>query len=843
MNKILLIDSNSLINKAYHAMPPLMNKKGEPTGAVYGFLSMLIKLIDEINPTHIVAAFDLKAPTFRHKIYADYKAGRRPMPEDLVVQVPMLKKVLGVLGIKICELAGYEADDILGTLSVRFADQTYVVSGDKDTLQLVSDNNEVWFAKKGISDVNKVTLDKMKQANFMPYQVIEYKALAGDGSDNIKGVKGVGEKSAKDLLDKYKDLDGIYNHIDEIKGKLQEKLITDKESAYFSRQLATIDTNCPIECTLDDAKFIYPFNQTQLAMLNELEFTTLIPRFKFEENQTDIKQDREIAVYEVGEVEQFDGILAKIKDIIAIDFSTLCFSLDNSACYKLKVSEDLFQEGLTYDYAINALKNIAKNPKIKKIVYDAKNILHELKEYRFELENYFDILLAGYIIKSKNFKSMTDLFGDFNYILKDNSAMMFDIYNEELSLLQEQNLIDLYENVELPLQKVLFSMEQNGVCIDSDKLNELGESFSSELSDLTMEIYNLVGFEFNINSPKQLGEVLFVKLGLKNAKKTKTGYSTGEEVLNKLVGEHPIIELILRYRKISKLNSTYIEGMRGLISGGKIHTTYQQTVTTTGRLSSTNPNLQNIPTRDSEGSKIRAMFVASKGNVLISADYSQIELRLLAHFAGDDRLINSYFEETDIHKKTASEIFGVKPDEVTGEMRRNAKAVNFGIIYGISGFGLANNLEIPRYKAQEYIDRYFATYPKVKEYMNKNVDFARENGYVLTLFNRRRYIPEIKSSNYQLRSFGERASMNMPLQGTAADLIKVAMINVYNRLQKEGIGAKLILQIHDELILDCPISEKEKAKQILKEEMEGVAELKVPLIADVGEGENWQKCK
>ena len=842
MNRIILIDGNSLINKAYYAMPTLMNKKGVPTGAVYGFLSMLNKMIEEIEPTHIVTAFDLKAPTFRHKKYSEYKAGRRPMPEDLAVQIPLLKEVLTSLGVKICQLEGYEADDILGTLSKRFNDKTYVISGDKDTLQLVSDSTEVWFAKKGITDVNKVTLDKMKTANFMPWQVIEYKALAGDSSDNIKGVAGVGEKTARELLEKYQSIDGVYEHIDEIKGKLKEKLELDKDSAYFSRELATIFTEVPIDCTLDDATFNYPFRAQQVEILQELEFTSLISRFKVE-GEIAVKEEVVCEEEIVKDSKKLQEVLSKCEESIAIMIDKeISFALGKEKYYTLEVSEDLFSEGLTFDETINLLKPILENEKIEKVVYEAKETKRLLSAYNVELVNFYDVLLAGYVINSKNYKTIVDLFSDFGYTTV-NVATYYVIMQKQKEEMQKQNLSSLYYDVELPLVNVLYSMEKEGVTVDINILNKLGESFSTELDMLTKEIYALVGEPFNINSPKQLGDVLFIKLGLKSGKKTKTGYSTGEEVLNKLLGTHPIIELILRYRKIAKLNSTYIEGMRGLVKGGKIHTTYQQTVTTTGRLSSTNPNLQNIPTRDSEGSKIREMFTASNGGYLVSADYSQIELRLLAHYAGDEKLIEAYNEEADIHARTASEIFGVNIKDVTKQMRRDAKAVNFGIIYGISGFGLASNLEIPRYKAQEYIDKYFETYPKVKEYMDKNVKFAKENGYVLTMLNRRRYIPEISSSNYQLRSFGERAAMNMPLQGSAADLIKLAMIGVYNRLNKEGLKAKLILQIHDELIIDCPKEEKETVKRILKEEMEGVAKLRVPLIADVGEGENWQQCK
>lgn len=842
MNRIILIDGNSLINKAYYAMPTLMNKKGVPTGAVYGFLSMLNKMIEEIEPTHIVTAFDLKASTFRHKKYSEYKAGRRPMPEDLAVQIPLLKEVLTSFGVKICQLEGYEADDILGTLSKRFNDKTYVISGDKDTLQLVSESTEVWFAKKGITDVNKVTLDKMKTANFMPWQVIEYKALAGDSSDNIKGVAGVGEKTARELLEKYQSIDGVYEHIDEIKGKLKEKLELDKDSAYFSRELATIFTEVPIDCTLDDAKFNYPFKAQQVEILQELEFTSLISRFKVE-GEIAVKEEVVCEEEIVKDSKKLQEVLSKCEESVAIRIDKeISFALGKEKYYTLEVSEDLFSEGLTFDETINLLKPILENKKIEKVVYEAKETKRLLSAYNVELVNFYDVLLAGYVINSKNNKTIVDLFSDFGYTTV-NVATYYVIMQKQKEEMQKQNLSSLYYDVELPLVNVLYSMEKEGVTVDINILNKLGESFSAELDMLTKEIYALVGEPFNINSPKQLGDVLFIKLGLKSGKKTKTGYSTGEEVLNKLVGTHPIIELILRYRKIAKLNSTYIEGMRGLVKGGKIHTTYQQTVTTTGRLSSTNPNLQNIPTRDSEGSKIREMFTASNGGYLVSADYSQIELRLLAHYAGDEKLIEAYNEEADIHARTASEIFGVNIKDVTKQMRRDAKAVNFGIIYGISGFGLASNLEIPRYKAQEYIDRYFETYPKVKEYMDKNVKFAKENGYVLTMLNRRRYIPEISSSNYQLRSFGERAAMNMPLQGSAADLIKLAMIGVYNRLNKEGLKAKLILQIHDELIIDCPKEEKETVKRILKEEMEGVAKLRVPLIADVGEGENWQQCK
>ena len=841
MNKIVLIDGNSLINRAYYAMPKLINKQGKPTGAVYGFLSMLIKLIDEIEPTHIAVAFDLKAPTFRHKMYDEYKAGRHPMPEDLVEQMPLLKEVLKCLNIKICELAGYEADDILGTLSCRFSDKTFIISGDKDILQLVSSSTEVWLAKKGITDMDKVTLSGMQLEGFLPHQVIEYKGLAGDSSDNIKGVKGIGEKTARNLLNEYKSIDGIYENIDKIKGKVHDNLVNDKESAYFSKKLATIYTEVPIDCTIDETKFIYPFNEKQLEMLNELEFTSLISRMKFE-NIPD-KKDKEIVVKSIQSIQELNKVLSKTADCISMDFSdNITISIDSNICYSISIIEDLFNEGLTYDEFISSLKPIFEDNTIKKILVGVKNLMHKLKDYNVKLNNYFDLLLAGYIIKSKNFTSIEELFNDFN-ILSPNSAKMFDLYDIELECLQCENLVGLYDDIEMPLQKILYDMECQGVTIDTSILNRLGKEFVNELTTLTEQIFELAGESFNINSPKQLGVILFEKLGLKAVKKTKTGYSTSEEVLLKLVGKHPIIELILRYRKIAKLNSTYIEGMRGLVEGGKIHTTYEQTVTKTGRLSSTNPNLQNIPARDSEGSKIREMFVASDGCILLSADYSQIELRLLAHCSQDENLIKAYNSEADIHSKTASEIFAVNTKDVTPEMRRSAKAVNFGIIYGISGFGLATNLSIPVYVAQNYIDRYFVTYPKVKEYMQSNVNFAKENGYVLTLFNRRRYIAEIMSSNYQVRSFGERAAMNMPLQGSAADLIKMATINVYNRLNKENLKAKLILQIHDELIVDTPLEEVDKVRKILKEEMEGVAKLDVPLIVDIGEGRTWLECK
>ncbi len=841
MNKIVLIDGNSLINRAYYAMPKLINKAGKPTGAVYGFLSMLIKLVDEIEPTHIAVAFDLKAPTFRHKMYDEYKAGRHPMPEDLVEQMPLLKEVLASLNIKICELAGYEADDILGTLSVRFPDQTYIISGDKDILQLVSKSTEVWLAKKGITDMDKVTLAGMQLEGFLPHQVIEYKGLAGDNSDNIKGVRGIGEKTARNLLNEYKDIDGIYENIDKIKGKVHDNLVADKESAYFSKKLATIYTEVPIDCTLEDTKFIYPFNEKQLQKLNELEFSSLISRMKFE--NVEMVEEKQVELKTIENIQELQKVLSKTTDCIAINFdNSITFSLNNEVSYSVSIIEDLFNEGLTYDELISCLKPILEDKSVKKILFGAKDLMHKLSGYNVNINNYFDLLLAGYIIKSKNFTSVEELFSDFN-IINPNSAKMFDLYKIELDNLNNENLVSLYEDVEMPLQKILFDMESQGVSIDTTILNRLGEEFVKELASLTDQIFELAGENFNINSPKQLGVILFEKLGLKTVKKTKTGYSTSEEVLLKLEGKHPIIELILRYRKIAKLNSTYIEGMRGLVEGGKIHTTYEQTVTKTGRLSSTNPNLQNIPARDSEGSKIREMFVASEGNTLLSADYSQIELRLLAHCSGDENLIKAYNSEADIHAKTASEIFAVDSKDVTPEMRRSAKAVNFGIIYGISGFGLATNLSIPVYVAQNYIDRYFVTYPKVKEYMESNVKFAKENGYVLTLFNRRRYIAEIMSSNYQVRSFGERAAMNMPLQGSAADLIKMATINVYNRLIRENLKAKLILQIHDELIIDTPLNEVDEVKKILKEEMEGVAKLDVPLIVDIGEGRTWLECK
>lgn len=851
MDRLILLDSNSLINRAYYALPNLTNHDGQYTGAIFGYMNMLIKIFDTYKPTHVIATFDRKAPTFRKSMYDGYKATRKPMPHELASQLAPLKEILAAMNIPILEMDGYEADDIIGTLAKKYSAKTFIVTGDKDSLQLIDDTTTVLLTKKGISEIAYYDEPALKSEGLVPSQIIDLKSLMGDSSDNIPGVAGVGEKTAKDLLAKYSTLDGVYAHIDEIKGKLQEKLISGKEMAYLSYDLATINVNSPIEFDdLEKARLNATFSGEVKALLKKLELTKIIDRLNFDSSEASAVA--EIFIPKSQDIDTLEGLSEVLSKIIlngkfAFSLSgRITISVDDE-CFNIVIADNLLGEGINYGDFLDACKNVFENEKIVKTCFDYKNNLHVLDKDGITLrgvEN--DTLLKAYLIDAnRNYKSEQELFNAYNLPEGEESALIAYLDGILDREMQERGLVDLYKNVELPLVEVLFDMEKEGFRIDLDILNELNDKYSKELDSLIRQIIELAGKPFNVNSTKQLASVLFEDLGLKSGKKTKTGYSTNVEVLNSIKNQHPIIPLILRQREIAKLKSTYLDGMLPLIdSKHKIHTIFKQTVTATGRLSSTEPNLQNIPIRKAEGKQIRKMFIASEGNELVCADYSQIELRLMAQFSGDETMLHAFNNNVDIHATTASKVFGVPLEMVTADMRRQAKAVNFGIIYGISDFGLSEDLGIPVYKARDFIAGYFATYPKVKEYMEKCVEVAKEKGYVTTYLNRRREIPELKSSNYNLRNFGERVAMNMPLQGSASDIIKVAMLRVSKALKDSGFKAKLIMQVHDELIIDSPVEESEKVKKLLVESMENITtDFSLKLVADCSAGKSWLEAK
>lgn len=851
MDRLILLDSNSLINRAYYALPNLTNHDGQYTGAIFGYMNMLIKIFDTYKPTHVIATFDRKAPTFRKSMYDGYKATRKPMPHELASQLAPLKEILAAMNIPILEMDGYEADDIIGTLAKKYSAKTFIVTGDKDSLQLIDDTTTVLLTKKGISEIAYYDEPALKSEGLVPSQIIDLKSLMGDSSDNIPGVAGVGEKTAKDLLAKYSTLDGVYAHIDEIKGKLQEKLISGKEMAYLSYDLATINVNSPIEFDdLEKARLNATFSGEVKALLKKLELTKIIDRLNFDSSEGSAVA--EIFIPKSQDIDTLEGLSEVLSKIIlngkfAFSLSgRITISVDDE-CFNIVIADNLLGEGINYGDFLDACKNVFENEKIVKTCFDYKNNLHVLDKDGITLrgvEN--DTLLKAYLIDAnRNYKSEQELFNAYNLPEGEESALIAYLDGILDREMQERGLVDLYKNVELPLVEVLFDMEKEGFRIDLDILNELNDKYSKELDSLIRQIIELAGKPFNVNSTKQLASVLFEDLGLKSGKKTKTGYSTNVEVLNSIKNQHPIIPLILRQREIAKLKSTYLDGMLPLIdSKHKIHTIFKQTVTATGRLSSTEPNLQNIPIRKAEGKQIRKMFIASEGNELVCADYSQIELRLIAQFSGDETMLHAFNNNVDIHATTASKVFGVPLEMVTADMRRQAKAVNFGIIYGISDFGLSEDLGIPVYKARDFIAGYFATYPKVKEYMEKCVEVAKEKGYVTTYLNRRREIPELKSSNYNLRNFGERVAMNMPLQGSASDIIKVAMLRVSKALKDGGFKAKLIMQVHDELIIDSPVEESEKVKKLLVESMENITtDFSLKLVADCSAGKSWLEAK
>ncbi len=842
MKKLLLIDGNSIVNRAFYAMPNLTSSKGICTGGIFGFIKMLSKLIKEEKPTHIACAFDLKAPTFRHKEYSEYKAGRHPMPEELVQQIPLLKELLVKMNIAIYSLEGYEADDILGTLSLNFDGDTIIVSGDKDILQLSSEHTTVYHTKKGITDVIKYTPALLKEEGIRePINITDLKGLMGDSSDNLKGVAGVGKVTATNLISEYGDLDNIYSHIDEIKGKLQEKLINGKEDAYITKKLATIYREVPIQYTESDLEFKGTLSDDAYRALINFDFKNVEDMFDFNREQvkSEVVRHNIISLADNDELMNALKVVENTKKLCFIYDEKLSFSVDGINEYIIKEAEDLLSITIDEDYALEQISSYLNREDISVLVFDLKSMYHSLDRF-VDCFKADDLLLLSYVADVSRHKTeLKPLLEGYGLDASAPACSVLQLFDLLQSQTKEEGSYSVYTNIEIPLVKVLYSMEKIGFRVDIDMIDNLNDIYDDKIALLEREIYNLAGTRFNINSPKQLGEILFDKLGLPGGKKK----STSADVLEKLVYINPIVPLILEYRKIAKLRSTYIIGIKKqLDNSSRLHTIFKQALTTTGRLSSTEPNLQNIPVRTAEGKEIRKAFIASNGNKLVVSDYSQIELRLMAHMSGDERMIRDFQTNKDIHSATASAVFGVDIEDVTKEMRRKAKAVNFGIIYGISDFGLSEDIGCSVGEAREFIKKYFETYPKVKEFMDGTVQKAKECGYVQTIFGRRRIIPELNSSVYNMRMFGERAAMNMPLQGTASDIIKLAMIKVFDSL-KEIPDAHLILQVHDELIVDCPEKYVNEVANIVKHSMESIVELKVPLIAETGSALNWLEAK
>ena len=845
--KLLLLDSNSLINRAFYALPNLRDRSGRYTGALYGFVSMLSSLIKSEKPTHIAAAFDVHQPTFRHLKYDGYKATRHPMPDELRVQVPAMKELLGAMGITVVELPGFEADDVIGTLATKSPIPTVIVSGDKDVLQLVSDKTTVLHTKRGISDVIRYTPEVLSEEGLTPRGIVELKALMGDHSDNIPGVLGVGEKTAKDLVMRYGSLENLYDHLDEIKGKLHEKLLDGKESAEFSRWLATIEINAPVPCSQDlsEYRFSQPLPYASKRLMEGYDFKKLIDRFSFAEPIEEDLKAPDVVRVDVSDEKGLDEILEEcekkgtISFFVSEDRVDIASSSEKNAV--VRYAYDLFGESLTLETILHKILTVVRKEGMQVVCFDLKENyrLFELEEK--DLFSAQDVMLMAYISDcGECYERPVELlrrYGLHEEMIASGLLLLSDVLTKKMKQAKSDAV---YTEIELPLVPVLYQMENTGFRVDRTTLDALTERYSAELDLVQKKIFALAGKSFNINSPKQLGDVLFDDLGLPSGKKR----STNADVLTSLEDAHPIVSEILRYRTLSKLISVYLIGMKTMIdSKGRIHTVFHQALTATGRLSSSEPNLQNIPVREAEGREIRGAFVPSEGNLLVSADYSQIELRLLADFCGDQSLIDAFNRGMDIHAATAAKVFGVPEDAVTAKMRRDAKAVNFGIIYGISDFGLSKNVGCTVKEAHDFIEKYLATYPKIKEYMLSSVAFAKENGYVKTAMGRIRNLPELQSSNYSVRSFGERAAMNMPLQGTAADIIKLAMIRVSKAVKAAGLHAKLILQVHDELILDCPKEEADAVSEILRREMEGVMTLKVPLSVNVAAGATWKEAK
>lgn len=883
MKKLLILDSNSIINRAFYGIRALSAADGTPTNAIYGFLNILTKLINEQQPDYLCAAFDLKAPTFRHKMYDGYKAQRKPMPNELAAQMPIAKDILRAMGVTIFEKEGFEADDIIGTVSRICGEndtECFIATGDKDDLQLAGNGTKVILTVTRMGQNETTVYDEnavRERYHVSPHEFIDVKALMGDPSDNIPGVKGIGEKTAMSLVEKYHSIEYIYDNIDsiDVKGKMLENLKNGRDMAFLSKQLAEIDTSVPMEFDMEECGFDGGFKSSPelYGILKRLELNSIIKRLALTPSdeseiqpETDIFKDA--VCTEINSAKELKAALSSAGDEISLilDFSGeslagAAFAAGNNAYFTAP--------SVTGAELSETLKPFLENEEVKKNVCDIKDSIVRLSGITEINGIAFDASVAAYLINpSRKDFSVNALCEDFlgasvpvreekqlsllddepnedNKSLALQAAALNALTKKLKEKIKENNQEQLYYEVELPLISVLAHMQINGFMVDKSELESFSAMLSAKIDALTKEIYFLADEEFNINSPKQLGVVLFEKLALKPAKKTKTGYSTNADALEKLKDKHPIIGFLMQYRQYTKLKSTYCDGLVPLINSEthRIHSSFNQTVTVTGRISSTEPNMQNIPTRTELGREIRKMFVAKDGYTLVDADYSQIELRVLAHMADDETMINAFRNNEDIHAVTASQVLGIPLNEITKEQRSSAKAVNFGIVYGIGEFSLSQDLGISVKEAKAYIDSYLEKYHGVRKYMERVKKEAKENGYVTTMMNRIRYIPELKSSNYNVRQFGERAAMNTPVQGSAADIIKLAMVRVDNRLISEKMKSRLILQVHDELIVEAHNDETEKVKKILKEEMENAVQLKVPLIVDMAEGHSWYETK
>ena len=868
--KIVLIDGHSILNRAFYGVPDLTNADGLHTNAVYGFLNIMFKILDQEKPEYLTVAFDVHAPTFRHEMFEEYKGTRKPMAEELRQQVPVIKEVLQAMGVKIIEKAGLEADDILGTISrmsERRGLEVSVISGDRDLLQLATEHVKIRIpkTKKGQTEIEDYYAeDVLNVYQVTPTEFIDLKALMGDTSDNIPGLPGVGEKTATKIITEYHSIENAHEHASELKPPRASKAIIEHwDLAVLSKTLATIKLDAEIDYEFADAKLGNLYTDEAYVYFQKLQFKNLLGRFETSELSNKIedafetitnKEKAEQIFTDATKAERVGIALCKnTEDVLPLfadlaEFAGIALCCSDEHVYYIKTGNDISSAWLKEQ----TVQLVEKNECC--IFFDVKNAMGELGS--LPVSHCFDGTIAAYLLNPlKSDYTGEDVARErLNLLIEDklpdDSKACYEAYTgwKAAPILQEQlkknNMWELFVDVEMPLVETLYDMEQCGVRVEADELKAYGEKLGVRIHELEQEIYEEAGEIFNINSPKQLGVILFEKMGLQGGRKTKTGYSTAADVLEKLAPEYPIVAKILEYRQMAKLKSTYADGLAGFIQAdGRIHGKFHQTITATGRLSSAEPNLQNIPVRMELGRLIRKVFIPADGFVFVDADYSQIELRILAHCSGDDMLINAYRQAQDIHRITASQVFHVPFDEVTDLQRRNAKAVNFGIVYGISSFGLSQDLSISRKEAAEYIDQYFLTYPGIKTFLDNTVASAREHGYVETLFGRRRPMPELKSSNYMQRSFGERVAMNAPIQGTAADIIKVAMIGVSRRLKEKQMKSRLVLQVHDELLIETYIPELEQVEEILKEEMERAADLKVPLLVDMHTGNNWYEAK
>lgn len=868
--KIVLIDGHSILNRAFYGLPDLTNSEGLHTNAVYGFLTILFKILEEETPEYLTVAFDVHAPTFRHEMYAEYKGTRKPMAEELRQQVPVMKEVLKAMGIKTIECAGLEADDLIGTLSARCEKEgmeVSVISGDRDLLQLATDHVKIRIPKtrQGRTEVEDYyAADVKERYQVTPSEFIDLKALMGDSSDNIPGVPGIGEKTAAKIIVKYHSIENAHAHADELKPPRAANAMKEHwDLAVMSKELATINVNAEFPYELAEAKLENIYTEEAYAWFQKLQFKNLLSRFdvkapsnKIEDSFHEIRNRKEAeAVFEKADgaacigaciFKNKEEVLPLFADQAQIGGIGISFSKEDHYC--IRTGPDL-----QISWLLEQLSRVAAGAE-RFAIFDLKSQLDNLKIQK--KENCFDVTVAAYLLNplKSNY--------DYEDVAREQLGLVIEEKSEEyvkvcyeaytafaasrilLDKLKETGMEELFTKIEMPLVFALYHMEKNGVRVNSDALKEYGDQLAVHIRALEKEIYEEAGETFNINSPKQLGVILFEKMQIPGGKKTKTGYSTAADVLEKLAPDHPIVSKILEYRQYAKLKSTYADGLVAYIGpDGRIHGKFNQTITATGRISSTEPNLQNIPVRTELGRMIRKVFVPEEGYVFVDADYSQIELRVLAHCSGDAHLIEAYREARDIHRITASQVFHVPFADVTDQQRRNAKAVNFGIVYGISSFGLSQDLSITRKEAAKYIDDYFQTYPGIKTFLDHAVQHAKDQGYAVTLFGRRRPVPELSSSNFMQRSFGERVAMNSPIQGTAADIIKIAMIGVDRRLKEEGLKSRLVLQVHDELLIEAEQTEVETVKEILRQEMEQAASLDVPLEIDMHTGDNWYEAK